>query len=56
MQVQINTDHNIEGHEALAAQMSAVVENALSRCGRVSTPGSDAACGAEPGTARRQCD
>ena len=31
MQIQINTDHNIEGHEALAAQVSGVVENALSR-------------------------
>jgi ribosome-associated translation inhibitor RaiA len=31
MQVQINTDHNIEGHEALAAQVSEVVESALSR-------------------------
>lgn len=30
MKVQINTDHNIEGHEALAAQVSGVVENALS--------------------------
>jgi ribosomal subunit interface protein len=31
MQIQINTDHNIEGHQALAAQVSGVVENALSR-------------------------
>ena len=31
MQVQVNTDHNIEGHEALAAQVSEVVESALSR-------------------------
>jgi ribosome-associated translation inhibitor RaiA len=31
MHIQINTDHNIEGHEALAAQVSGVVENALSR-------------------------
>ncbi len=31
MQVQINTDRNIEGHEALAAQVSDVVESALSR-------------------------
>jgi ribosome-associated translation inhibitor RaiA len=31
MQIQINTDHNIEGHEALVAQVSGVVENALSR-------------------------
>jgi ribosome-associated translation inhibitor RaiA len=31
MQVQINTDHNIEGREALAAQFSSVVESALSR-------------------------
>jgi len=30
MQIQINTDHNIEGHEALAAQVSSVVEGALS--------------------------
>jgi ribosome-associated translation inhibitor RaiA len=30
MQIQINTDHNIEGHEALAAQVSSVVESALS--------------------------
>ncbi len=31
MQVQINTDHNIEGHEALAARFSTVVESSLSR-------------------------
>jgi ribosome-associated translation inhibitor RaiA len=31
MQIQINTDHNIENHEALAAQVSSVVESALSR-------------------------
>ncbi len=29
MQIQINTDHNIERHEVLAAQVSGVVENAL---------------------------
>ncbi len=31
MQIQINTDHTIEGHEALADQIRGVVENALSR-------------------------
>ena len=31
MQIQINTDHNIEGHEALAARVSGVIENALIR-------------------------
>jgi len=31
MQIQINTDRNIEGHEALAAQVGDVVESALSR-------------------------
>jgi ribosomal subunit interface protein len=31
MQIQINTDHNIEGHQALANQVSGVIENALSR-------------------------
>ena len=31
MQIQINTDHNIEGHEALAARVSGVIESALSR-------------------------
>jgi hypothetical protein len=31
MQVQINTDHNIEGHEALSAHVSGIVEHALSR-------------------------
>jgi ribosome-associated translation inhibitor RaiA len=31
MQVQINTDRNIEGHEALAAQVRGVVESALIR-------------------------
>ena len=31
MQVQINTDHNIQGHDALARQVTAVVEGALSR-------------------------
>jgi ribosome-associated translation inhibitor RaiA len=30
MQIQINTDHNIEGYEALAARVSSVVESALS--------------------------
>ena len=31
MQIKINTDHNIEGYEALATQVSGVVESALSR-------------------------
>jgi len=31
MQIQIRTDHNIEGHEALADQVNSVVEDALSR-------------------------
>ncbi|HWJ17789.1 MAG TPA: HPF/RaiA family ribosome-associated protein [Geobacterales bacterium] len=31
MQVQINTGHNIEGHEALSAHVSDVVKNALVR-------------------------
>ncbi len=31
MQVQINTDHNIDGHEEHAAQVRSVVENALER-------------------------
>jgi ribosome-associated translation inhibitor RaiA len=31
MQIQINTGHNIEGHEALATQVSGVVEDSLSR-------------------------
>lgn len=31
MQIQINTDRNIEGHEALTAQVSSVVESTLSR-------------------------
>ena len=31
MQIQINTDHNIEGREALAAQVSGTVETVLSR-------------------------
>ncbi len=31
MQVQVNTDHNIECHEALTAQVSDVVQKALSR-------------------------
>ena len=31
MQIQIHTDHNIEGHEALIAQVTDVVESALSR-------------------------
>ena len=31
MQIQINTDHNIEGHQALATEVSSVVENALIR-------------------------
>jgi ribosome-associated translation inhibitor RaiA len=30
MQIQVNTDHTIEGHEALAAQIRGVVESALS--------------------------
>lgn len=36
MQVQINTGHNIEGHEALATEVSGVVEESLSRlCDRI---------------------
>jgi ribosome-associated translation inhibitor RaiA len=31
VQIQVNTDHTIEGHEALADQIRGVVENALSR-------------------------
>jgi hypothetical protein len=31
MKIQVNTDRNIEGHEALAAQVSSVVEAALHR-------------------------
>lgn len=31
MQIQINTDHNIEGHQTLIAQVSSVVENTLNR-------------------------
>ena len=31
MQIQINTDHNIEGHQALFAEVSGIVENALSQ-------------------------
>lgn len=31
MQIKINTDRNIEGHEALAAQVSDVVKSALNR-------------------------
>jgi ribosome-associated translation inhibitor RaiA len=31
MQIQINTDHTIEAHEALAARIRGVVENALDR-------------------------
>jgi ribosome-associated translation inhibitor RaiA len=31
MQVQVNTDHNIEGHESLNTDVSAEVENALRR-------------------------
>jgi ribosome-associated translation inhibitor RaiA len=30
MQIQINTDHNIKGHEALVTQVHGVVESALS--------------------------
>lgn len=31
MQIQINTDHNVEGHEALAAHVKGIVESALRR-------------------------
>ena len=31
MQIQVNTDHNIEGHEGLAAHVSSLVEGALGR-------------------------
>lgn len=31
MQVQINTDHNIEGHEAVAKHVDAVVQHALGK-------------------------
>ena len=33
MHIQINTDHNIEGHQALAAHFSDVVKSAVSRFG-----------------------
>ena len=33
MQVQINTDHNVAGHEALSAHVSDVVKNDLARLG-----------------------
>jgi len=33
MQIQINTDHNIEGHEKLSAHVKGVVEGALSQIG-----------------------
>ncbi|MBE0612069.1 MAG: HPF/RaiA family ribosome-associated protein [Burkholderiales bacterium] len=33
MQIQINTDHNIEGHEALTAHVRGVVESAVGRYG-----------------------
>lgn len=33
MQIQINTDHNIEGREALTAHVHGVVEDALQRFG-----------------------
>lgn len=32
MKIQVNTDSNIEGGEALAAHVKGVVESALSRC------------------------
>lgn len=31
MQIQINTDHNIDGHEALNARVRGVIESALAR-------------------------
>ena len=31
MQIQINTDHTIKGHETLVAKLSSSIENALSR-------------------------
>ena len=31
MQIQVNTDHNIEGHEALANHVTGTVKSALSR-------------------------
>jgi len=33
MQIQINTDHNIDGNERLAAHITGVVEDTLSRFG-----------------------
>jgi ribosome-associated translation inhibitor RaiA len=33
MQVQVNTDHNIDGRESLVAWITDVVENSLSRVG-----------------------
>jgi ribosome-associated translation inhibitor RaiA len=33
MQIQINTDHNIAGHEALATHVRSVVEGAMSHMG-----------------------
>ena len=31
MQIQVNTDHNIHGHEALAADVTSIVTSALGR-------------------------
>ena len=31
MQIQVNTDHNIHGHEALAADVTGIVTSALGR-------------------------
>ena len=33
MQIQVNTDHNIDGHEAMATHVRTVVEHALTRFG-----------------------
>ncbi len=58
MQVQVNTDHNIAGHEALAARVRGVVENTLSRFSdqitRVEVHLSDEN-GAKPGRGDKRC-
>jgi hypothetical protein len=52
MQIQINTDRNIEAHQAIAAQVNGVVDSALS--GRVmsDTTASLPERSAEPGSSK----
>lgn len=59
MQIQVNTDRNVEGREALATRVSGVVETALSRfrehITRVEVHLSDENSNKKPGVDHKRC-